>query len=132
MRGGKPERLLEEVLQSTSGVLFPAELGERTVELSSRSIEGDTPLHVLAWRNDVSGTEVLIAAGANVNDTGDMGETPLHIAIRQQNLALIRVLLQAGARTDIRSEFEETPAEMAKQVGGEIANVLSGNDGGFR
>jgi uncharacterized protein len=127
--GGKPQRNLEDVLQSTSGVLFPAELGERIVDLSSRSMEGDSPLHVLAWRNDVDGTQLLIAAGADVNETGDMGETPIHIAVRQQNLALIRVLLHAGARTDIRSEFRETPAEMAVHLGGEIAKVLRGNDG---
>jgi uncharacterized protein len=70
---------LEEVLMSTSDVLFPAELGERRVEVSSRDVDGDTPLHVMAWRDDVVGAEILLAAGADVDAVGDMGTTPLHV-----------------------------------------------------
>jgi len=110
-------RSLHEVLQSVSDVLFPAELGDAPVSLDSRDVDGDTPLHVLAWRSDTEGALLLIAAGANVNAVGDMGTTPLHVAIAQGNRRLARALIEAGARSDIRSEFGTTPAEEAAVKG---------------
>jgi ankyrin repeat protein len=107
-------RTLNEVLQSTSDVLFPDELGERLVAIDSCDIEGDTPLHVMAWRNDLEAVELLVKAGADVNALGDMSETPLHVALRMNSPGVVEVLLGAGARDDIRGEFGETPREMAK------------------
>jgi ankyrin repeat protein len=107
-------RTLSEVLQSTSDVLFPEDLGERRVEIDSSDVEGDTPLHVMAWRNDLEAVEILVNAGANVNALGDMSETPLHVALRMNSPRIAEVLLQAGARDDIRGEFDETPREMAQ------------------
>jgi hypothetical protein len=51
-------RSLAQVLQSTSDVLFPAELGHAVVELGSRDVDGDTSLHVLVWRSDTDGALV--------------------------------------------------------------------------
>jgi ankyrin repeat protein len=126
----RDQRTLEEILQSTSDVLFPAELGDRQVSLDSTDCDGDTPLHVLVWRKDRHAVDVLIAAGADVNAVGDMGETPLHVAVAQGDEAIIRSLLRAGARTDIRSEFGQTAAERAMAKGGGIARLFldSGQD----
>jgi uncharacterized protein len=121
---GANRRTLDDVLQSTSDVLFPDELGERRVSLSSRDAEGDSPLHVLAWRSDDEGVGMLIDAGADVNAIGDMGETPLHVAIHRRCLPVAARLLRAGAQLDIRSEFGVTPLEMATEAGGEIAALL--------
>jgi ankyrin repeat protein len=107
-------RTLAEILQSTSDVLFPQDLGNRAVSIDSCASDGDTPLHVMVWRSDVEGVEILLAAGANANAIGDMSETPLHVACRQHNAAIARLLLAAGARDDIRGEFGSTPREMAK------------------
>lgn len=114
-------RTLEEVLASTSDVLFPGDLGKRAVTIDSRDREGDTPLHVMAWRNDLEGVEILVGAGANVDAVGDMGETPLHVAITQRNAAMVAALLQAGARDDIRSEFGDTPRDRASGCDRSIA-----------
>jgi ankyrin repeat protein len=114
-------RSLQEVLQSTSDTLFPAELGEAPVTLQSTDCDGDTPLHVLAWRGDTEGALLLIRNGADVNAVGDMGETPLHVALSQGNRLLVAALIAAGARTDIRSEFGQTPAERAKELGMELS-----------
>jgi ankyrin repeat protein len=113
-------RSLEQVLQSTSDALFPAELGKARVTMESKDVDGDTPLHVLAWRHDTEGALLLIDAGADVNAVGDMGTTPLHVAIAQKNRKLARALVDAGARTNIRSEFGKTPAEDAKEKGMEL------------
>jgi uncharacterized protein len=117
-------RTLKEVLQSTSDVLFPADLGEKCIEIDSHDLDGDTPLHVMAWRDDLEGVEMLIRAGANVNAVGDMGETPLHVAISKQNPAMVQALLKAGARDDIRSEFGMTPREKALREGPAMARLF--------
>lgn len=119
-------RTLNGVLQSTSDVLFPAELGERPVAIDSRDSDGDTPLHVMTWQNDLEGVEILIAAGADVNAVGDMGETPLHVAVRVGNVVMAGALLRAGARDDISSRFESvsTPREKAIEVGGAMAELF--------
>jgi uncharacterized protein len=117
-------RTLEEVLASVSDVLFPGDAGERLVTIDSRDLEGDTPLHVMAWRNDAEGVDILVRAGANVNAVGDMGQTPLHVAIAQGNAAMVAVLLRAGARDDIRSEFGDTPREAASACDRSIARLF--------
>jgi len=110
-------RSLQEVLQTTSDNLFPAELGEAKVNIDSVGFDGDTPLHVLIWRGDTAGVLLLISNGAPVDAPGDMGETPLHIAILKNNMEVIEALLKAGARTDIISEFGVTAKDRAQQKG---------------
>jgi ankyrin repeat protein len=107
---------LTDVLQSTSDVLFPDDLGERAVTIDSRGYDGDTPLHVMAWRNDLEGAEILVNAGADVNAPGEMSETPLHVALRQENAQMVEMLLRAGARDDIRGEFGHTPRDLARGI----------------
>lgn len=120
----KKRKSFEEILLSVSDVLFPAELGKKHVEIDSKDVDGDTPLHVLIWRNDVYGAQLLIKAGADVNAIGDMGETPLHVAISKENEPIIVALLEAGADTNIRSEFGETAIEKASKKGESIKKLF--------
>jgi uncharacterized protein len=120
----KERRTLKEILQSTSDVLFPSELGKKTVTIHSRDVEGDSPLHVLVRRKDRYGVDQLIQVGAEVDVVGDMGETPLHVAIGQGDLYILESLLKAKARIDIRSEFGETAWEKAVNKGDVIAKLF--------
>lgn len=120
----KKRRSLDEILQSTSDVLFPAEMGEKIVAVDSRDVCGDTPLHVMTWRSDRHAVKLLIEAGADVNAIGDMSEAPVHIAIRKGDKEIVDVLLSAGAATDIRSEFDETVLQAAEKVGGEMHKLV--------
>lgn len=120
----KERKSLEEILQSVSDVMFPAELGEKQVFIDSRDVEGDTPLHVMAWREDLYGAKVLIDGGADVNAVGDMGETPLHIALTNKNEELAELLLKSGANPNISSEFEETAREKAEVLGGTFKKLM--------
>src|SRR4051812_12299109 len=113
----KQRRSLEEILQSTSDVIFPVELGNRAVAIDSCDACGDTPLHVMVWRSDRYAVRLLIEAGANVNAIGDMSETPLHVAIRKGDSEIVQALLSGGARLDVRSEFNQTPMEIASAAG---------------
>lgn len=125
--GHEPKRraTLEEILASTSDVLFPAEMGERVVSIAGTDCDGDTPLHVMVWRDDAYAVKVLLAAGANPNAIGDMGETPLHVAVTKENFIIAEALLQAGAKADIRSEFNETAQEKAIRRGGKLAKLFA-------
>ena len=108
---------LEEVLQSASDRLFPAEIGEKKVCLDSRSSDGDTALHAFIWSNETENSIFLIENGIDINAVGDMGETPLHAALHQKNMAVIKALLNANARTDISSEFGKTAKDLTKEKG---------------
>jgi uncharacterized protein len=121
-------RTVDQVLQSASDVLFPAELGRKSVTIDSTDAEGDTALHVMAWRNDLEGVRLLLGAGADTNAIGDMGETPLHVAIAMGNPQMVQAMLAAGACTDIRSEFGETGVEKARRAGGPVAMLFAGRN----
>jgi len=115
---------IDDLLQSISVALFPADEGRRRVAIDSRDCDGDTPLHVLVWRKNIGGAKALIEAGADVNAVGDMGETPLHVAVRQLLPDVVESLLVAGADPDLRSEFGSTPREMAHARGGVVARIF--------
>lgn len=113
-------RGLTEILESTSDVLFPAELGRRPIALNTQGENGDTPLHVMLWRGDTYAAELLIEAGIDVNAIGDMGETPLHVAIRRENARAVRALLHAGAHTNVHSEFGQTAIDVLDECNPEF------------
>ncbi len=121
----KTRETLEQILASCSDTLFPAELGEAPVEVNSRDVEGDTPLHVMLQRGNDHGVKLLIEAGADVNAVGDMSETPLHLALKQENLAAVEALLAAGAKTTPMSEFDESPSDIARALGGEFQRLVA-------
>jgi len=107
--------------------MFPAE-PERCPTIVSVGYDGDSPLHVVAWRNNLEAVQVLIDAGANVNAQGEMDETPLHVAVRQRNVLMVAAMLDAGARPDIRSKFGDTPKELALQGDGSVAKLFKKSD----
>ncbi|WP_420546987.1 ankyrin repeat domain-containing protein [Curvivirga sp.] len=121
----KDRETLEQLLASCSDTLFPAELGQASVSIDSRDVDGDTPLHVMVWRENIYGVSMLIEAGADVNAVGDMSETPLHVAVKLGNLAIIDTLLKVGANTSMISEFGETPMGLAAKAGGEVLKCVS-------
>ncbi|MCF3593153.1 ankyrin repeat domain-containing protein [Rhodobacteraceae bacterium LMO-12] len=122
----KTRETLEQILASCSDSLFPAEMGEAVVTIDSRDVDGDTPLHVMLWRDNTYGALLLIEAGADINAIGDMSETPLHVAVGKGNLAVVEALIKAGARTTDKSEFGKTPREKAAELGGDMQRLFSG------
>ena len=111
---------LDEILQSTSEVLFPDKMGQKKVLVNSKDSMGDTPLHVLASWDNGSAIQLQVDAGAELNPIGDMGETPLHVAVRRNSISAVKELLFAGAKSNIKSEFKETAREKAKISGGKL------------
>lgn len=115
---------LEELLASCSDCLFPADIGEALVTLDSRGVDGDSPLHVMVWRDDTEAILRFVEAGADVNAVGDMSETPLHVAVEMRNLMAIEVMLKAGADPTCKSEFGHSPQTLAKEIGGEVFRIF--------
>src|SRR5690606_7898040 len=64
-------------------------------------VDGTTPLHWAAYRNDVEAVKRLLKAGADASARNDYGATPLSEAAVTGNAELIRLLLDAGA--DVRA-----------------------------
>jgi ankyrin repeat protein len=118
------KRTIEEILQSTSDVIYPPALGARRVAIDSCDCDGDTPLHVMVWREDLDGVRALIEAGAPINAAGDMGATPLYVAVLKELPRIAEALRRAGADPDVRSEFGDTPRERALAAGGELEQLL--------
>ncbi|MGJ8681135.1 ankyrin repeat domain-containing protein [Paraglaciecola sp.] len=121
----KQRQSLEEILESTKVSLFPHWAPNKKVRVNSKDSMGDTPLHLMASRQNRFGVDLLIEHGADVNAVGDMGLTPLHYAIGKKDEYIIQCLLNAGAKTSIRSEFNETAIEKAQKIGGDIAKIIT-------
>jgi uncharacterized protein len=120
----KGRRSLDEILRSTSDVLFPGEMGQRVVEVNSHDVDGDTPLHVMTWRGDCYAVRLLIEAGAAIDAIGDMGQTPLHVAVMREDESIAELLLRAGASPDVRSDFGDTPRELAEKQDGSMLRLF--------
>ena len=68
--------------------------------------DGDTCLHIAAYRGNLRAVELLVKAGLNIDQPGDMGSTPLHYASKPE---IISFLLASGASTTIKNEFGQFP-----------------------
>lgn len=77
--------------------------------ITYREPGGDNCLHIAAHRGDYKSIELLLKAGVDVNDKGDMGCTALHYAKMKGDEKVIQLLLSHGASTTIKNEFGELP-----------------------
>ncbi len=73
---------------------------------------GDHLLHIAAQLGDLKTVEMLVEAGQDVDQTGDMGCTALHYAKRGKRIDVERYLIARWARTDISNDFGKLPGEM--------------------
>lgn len=72
---------------------------------------GDGLIHIAAQVGDVRSVELLLRAGIDVNQLGDMGCTALHYAKMSNKEAVCRLLLSNGAAMDILNDFGKRPDE---------------------
>jgi ankyrin repeat protein len=70
------------------------------------SPDGDNCLHIAAHRGNLRAVELLIKAGLDVNQQGDMGYTSLHYASTPE---VVTFLLAKGASKAIKNEFGKSP-----------------------
>ena len=77
---------------------------------NDRLLNGLTPLHLAALKNDVALAKKLIREGADPNATSDDGQTPLHMAARSGNYAIYDFLRKFTKR-GIKDSYGKLPRE---------------------
>jgi cytohesin len=102
---------------------------EKKADVHAVNVGGATPLHTAsAFRAAPAGVELLIQAGANVNQKAPEsygGWTPLHGAAARNSADIITVLLKHGADRTAKDAKGMTPLQVAEQGGfTEAARVL--------
>lgn len=70
---------------------------------------GDGLLHIATSAGDQKTVELLLRAGADVNQTGDMRFTALHYARAKHFDVIADMLVAHGALTDIENDFGQIP-----------------------
>ena len=77
-------------------------------------------LHEAVRGCNAATVQLLLAAGAPVNEQNSLKETPLHLAAQEDGrLAILEVLLLAGASPMLKRIFDETPFDVALNSGSE-------------
>ena len=94
-------------------------IGENPDGINSKDSPGGlTPLHEAARAGHGDVAQVLIAAGADPNDTTTHGnQTPLHLAAKIGAEEVCKILLEAGAGLWFEDEDDTTAMEVAIQEG---------------
>lgn len=80
----------------------------------------DPTLHEAVRSGNAAMVQLLLAAGAPIDEQNNLGETPLHLAAEEdERLAVLELLLLAGANPMLKRIFDETPLEVALNSGSE-------------
>jgi ankyrin repeat protein len=92
-------------------------LEARRLHPSAKDADGWAPLHHAAVAGHVVVTALLLAAGAEVDDSASDGDVPLHKAALGGHLDVVDALLQARATVDARNASGSTPLYNAASQG---------------
>jgi ankyrin repeat protein len=87
------------------------------ISVHSAMADGDTPLHVASAWGDAKAVELLLSAGALVNQAGDMELTALHAATKDGHVEVADLLLRGGANPHVKSGFGTSPYQIAMNEG---------------
>lgn len=82
--------------------------------VSARDRDGSTPLHCASWKGHADVAELLLEAGAHVNDHNEnthWGTTPLHAAAHGNRRAVAQLLLARGADLKLKNLNGRTPLQ---------------------
>ena len=82
--------------------------------VSARDVTtGDTALHIVARRQDLTFLKFLTQKGADVNAENKAGETPMSIAVNANWLEGVEYLIYRKAKLDFTNSTGETPLILA-------------------
>lgn len=81
--------------------------------LGYRDAGGDNLMHIAARRGDLDTVRLLVDAGMNISEQGEMGFTALHNAYQYKHAEVVDFLLAHGASTNIENYFGKLPGEYA-------------------
>lgn len=83
------------------------------VDPAARNGEGDTLLHLAAFRGSEDDVRELVALGAVINARGDHGMTALHYAAISGHTDVAECLLSLGADRSLPDDFGQSAAKVA-------------------
>ena len=83
------------------------------VDPSARNGEGDTLLHLAAFRGSEDDVRELVALGSVINARGDHGMTALHYAAISGHTDVAECLLSLGADRSLPDDFGQSAAKVA-------------------
>ncbi len=100
-----------EAVRKKDGAKVEETLNEpgTTIVNTKDSSNGETALHIVTGRRDLTWMQYLIAKGANVNARDGHGQTPLQLASNLGFIDGLDLLVQARARVDDPNDAGETP-----------------------
>jgi ankyrin repeat protein len=100
-----------EAVRKKDGETVEKALGESgTTIVNTRDVTtGDTALHIVTARRDLTWMTFLLAKGANVNARNDRGVTPLILAVSNGFVEGVQLLLGQGAQVNDPDSAGETP-----------------------
>jgi uncharacterized protein len=81
------------------------------------NVDGTTPLHWAAYRDDLPKAELLVRSGANVSAANRYGLTPLSLACTNGSAPMVKLLLKAGADPNSAIPGGETALMTAARTG---------------
>jgi len=90
--------------------------GVDSSDVNATNSDGDNGLHCVVGWGDLEAAKLLVAAGVEVNQFGDLGFTPLHLACMKGDFALVEFLISSGADLFAQSEGE-LPFSIARLYG---------------
>lgn len=93
-------------------------------DINATAVDGENALHWAASQNDLAAARLLIEAGINIDQHGDLGHTPLHDAATFGHRDMVLLLIESGADVYALTEGE-TPFDLARISGHtEICDLL--------
>ena len=115
LNGSEGEKFLKAVQEDDTNTALPLlnEPGSRVA--SYRGYKGDTALHIVTRRRDLSWVAFLLTKGADPNIGDAQGDTPLMIAARMGFEEGAKEILARNARPDATNRRGETALIMAVQ-----------------
>jgi len=96
------------------------------VDVNQKNLQGETPLHMAAFRGKDKSVSLLLWNQADPNITNKYGETCLHLATRAGFIKVIKQVIAKGAKADVAGS-NGTPLEIARRCGHDaIAKLFEG------
>lgn len=66
-------------------------------DVNATNGDDENALHLFARKNDLESARLLIEAGINIDQHGDLGHTPLHEAASRGHRDMVLLLIESGA-----------------------------------
>lgn len=84
-------------------------------------------LHKAVRSGNIEVVQLVLDAGADVNEQADFAETPIHVAVEGSFAAIAALLISRGADLSLQSSFGGTALDIARKVGSEECVALLSN-----